>query len=88
VAAVMVGAIATVHLANGFFMNWAGTQKGEGFEYHLLVFALAIPLIVNAITAAVLLGQYRDTQCGLKGFGSATVRRNRRRRPSPGWWPT
>src|ERR1700741_3665022 len=28
VAAVMVGAVVTTHLANGFFMNWAGTQKG------------------------------------------------------------
>ena len=27
---VMVGAIFTVHLHNGFFMNWEGTQKGEG----------------------------------------------------------
>src|SRR5687768_764994 len=23
-------------IANGFFMNWYGNQKGEGFEYHLL----------------------------------------------------
>jgi hypothetical protein len=21
---------------NGFFMNWTGTQAGEGFEYHVL----------------------------------------------------
>src|SRR5262245_21791421 len=31
VAAVMVGAVATVHIANGFSMNWAGNQPGEGF---------------------------------------------------------
>ena len=31
----MIGAIFMVHLQNGFFMNWMGNQKGEGFEYHL-----------------------------------------------------
>ena len=29
----MVVAIALVHWPVGFFMNWYGTQKGEGFEY-------------------------------------------------------
>src|SRR5436190_2274613 len=32
-AAVMIGAVLTSHLDNGFFMNWFGQQKGEGFEY-------------------------------------------------------
>ncbi|RBL92852.1 DoxX family protein [Chitinophaga flava] len=36
-----------MHSANGFFMNWAGTQKGEGFEYHLLVIGICIALIVK-----------------------------------------
>src|SRR6266852_1291298 len=40
IAANMVVAIATVHSPFGFFMNWSGTQKGEGFEYHLLVLAM------------------------------------------------
>lgn len=43
--AVMLGAVATVHLPNGFFMNWGGTQAGEGFEYHLLVIGMALALI-------------------------------------------
>jgi putative oxidoreductase len=30
--ALMVGAIATTHAQHGFFMNWFGQQKGEGFE--------------------------------------------------------
>jgi putative oxidoreductase len=51
-AAVMVGAIATVHLGNGFFMNWAGTQKGEGFEYHLLAIALALIVMLRGSGAA------------------------------------
>jgi len=44
---VMVGAILTVHLHNGFFMNWMGNQKGEGFEYHLLGVAIAVALVVR-----------------------------------------
>ena len=47
VVAVMVGAIATVHAPNGFFMNWSGAQAGEGFEYHLLVLGIAAALIVG-----------------------------------------
>jgi putative oxidoreductase len=43
----MLVAVLMVHLANGFFMNWYGTQKGEGFEYHLLVIGIAIALIVQ-----------------------------------------
>ena len=52
VVAVMVGAIATVHLANGFFMNWTGAQKGEGFEYHILAIALALVVMLRGSGAA------------------------------------
>jgi len=41
----MVGAIATVHVDYGFFMNWSGNQQGEGFEYHLLVIGIALALL-------------------------------------------
>ncbi|WP_373048757.1 DoxX family protein [Vulgatibacter sp.] len=46
IAAVMAGAALTTHLPYGFFMNWFGNQKGEGFEFHLLALALAIPLAI------------------------------------------
>lgn len=46
IGTVMVVAIVTVHAANGFFMNWAGNQKGEGFEYHLLAIGLAIVVMI------------------------------------------
>jgi putative oxidoreductase len=46
ISLIMVGAIVTTHLEVGFFMNWLGTQKGEGFEYHLLAMALSVPLAV------------------------------------------
>jgi putative oxidoreductase len=47
IATNMVVAILTVHLSNGFFMNWYGTQKGEGFEYHLLAIGLALIVITH-----------------------------------------
>lgn len=43
----MIGAIFMVHLSNGFFMNWFGNQKGEGFEYHLLAIAMAGTLLLR-----------------------------------------
>jgi len=36
-----------VHVQNGFFMNWFGTQAGEGYEYHLLVVGMALALLVT-----------------------------------------
>ena len=45
IGCVMAGALIMVHAKVGFFMNWAGTQKGEGFEYHLLALGLAVALI-------------------------------------------
>ena len=47
----MIGAIFMVHLPNGFFMNWYGTQKGEGFEYHLLAIAVAAALLLRGAGA-------------------------------------
>jgi putative oxidoreductase len=44
---IMIGAIITVHSPNGLFMNWFGKQAGEGFEYHLLVIGMSIPLLVS-----------------------------------------
>jgi len=35
------------HLPNGFFMNWSGNQKGEGFEFHILVVGIALALVVK-----------------------------------------
>ena len=39
------------HTANGFFMNWAGSQKGEGFEYHLLAIGLAVVVMIRGAGA-------------------------------------
>ncbi|MFY9823034.1 MAG: DoxX family protein [Thermoanaerobaculia bacterium] len=43
----MLGAIFMVHLPNGFFMNWMGSQKGEGIEYHILVIGMALAILVK-----------------------------------------
>lgn len=43
---IMTGAIMLVHSANGFFMNWSSQQKGEGYEYHLLVLGLALVVAI------------------------------------------
>lgn len=42
-----IGIIFTSHLDSGFFMNWFGNQKGEGYEYHLLVIGLALATFIN-----------------------------------------
>ena len=47
IAVNMLVAIDMVHLPNGFFMNWAGQQKGEGYEYHLLVLAITLALMIR-----------------------------------------
>lgn len=47
----MAVAVLMVHRANGLFMNWAGNQKGEGFEYHLLAMALAVAVMINGAGA-------------------------------------
>ena len=43
----MLGIIFTSHIDSGFFMNWFGNQKGEGYEYHLLVIGLCFATLVN-----------------------------------------
>jgi len=47
----MAVAILTVHRAFGFFMNWTGTQKGEGFEFHILVLAIVSYLMIRGAGA-------------------------------------
>jgi putative oxidoreductase len=47
----MAVAILAVHRAFGFFMNWTGTQKGEGFEFHILVLAIVSYLMIRGAGA-------------------------------------
>src|SRR5260370_40215794 len=48
----MFVAIAMVHGRFGFWMNWTGTQKGEGFEYHFLLIATSAFLMIRGAGAA------------------------------------
>jgi putative oxidoreductase len=47
IAVNMLVAIVMVHSQFGFFANWTGTQKGEGYEYHLLVLAITSYLMIR-----------------------------------------
>jgi putative oxidoreductase len=51
IASVMAVAATMVHAQFGLFMNWAGTQKGEGFEYHLLALAISMALMIRGAGA-------------------------------------
>jgi putative oxidoreductase len=64
-----LGMIVTAHLQFGFFMNWFGAQKGEGFEYHLLAIGLLISLIVTGAGKLSLdgcIGRFAYTPAGAK----------------------
>jgi putative oxidoreductase len=50
----MIVAIAMVHGRFGFWMNWTGAQKGEGYEYHLLLLAASAFLMIRGAGAASL----------------------------------
>jgi putative oxidoreductase len=43
----MAVAVAMVHSHIGFFMNWTGAQRGEGYEYHLLALGLGLVILVQ-----------------------------------------
>lgn len=47
VISLFTGIVFTSHLQNGFFMNWGGSQAGEGFEYHLLAIGIALALLIS-----------------------------------------
>lgn len=44
---IMLGAMVTVQWKNGFFMNWFGTQPGEGIEFSLLMIGIAAALVIT-----------------------------------------
>jgi len=48
----MIVAVAMVHGRFGFWMNWTGAQKGGGYEYHLLLLAASVFLMIRGAGAA------------------------------------
>ncbi len=51
VLCVMIVAVFRVNLAYGMFMNWAGNQKGEGIEFHILAIGIAIAILIRGAGA-------------------------------------
>ncbi|MHB8205984.1 DoxX family protein [Mucilaginibacter sp.] len=48
IIAEFIGVVLSTHIHNGFFMNWyAVSQKGEGLEYFILLFGLAIVALIS-----------------------------------------
>lgn len=47
IGCVMIGGVIFVAGRWGFFMNWYSEQRGEGFEYHLLVLGMVIALMIG-----------------------------------------
>lgn len=54
IVVIMLAAILMVHGRYGLFLNWFGDRKGHGYEYHLLVIALAVAIVVKGSGAASL----------------------------------
>jgi len=48
----MIVAVTMIHHQFGFFMNWTGAQKGEGYEFHLLILAATALLMIRGGGAA------------------------------------
>ena len=47
IACNMLVAVLMVHWHFGLFANWAGNQKGEGIEFHLLALAIALAIMIK-----------------------------------------
>lgn len=43
----MIVAALLVSWPHGFFMNWYGNQKGEGYEFHILAVGLALACVMG-----------------------------------------
>src|SRR5207245_7139873 len=52
----MAVAVVKVHWQFGLFMNWFGTLKGEGFEYHLLAITIGAVIALRGSGALSLDG--------------------------------
>jgi putative oxidoreductase len=74
IAVVMSVALLVVHRKFGFFMNWFGEKQGHGIEYHVLVLALALAVMIRGAGAFSLdqvLYHYVSTQNGV-ALGAGT----------------
>jgi putative oxidoreductase len=77
IAVNMIVAVLLVHMRNGLFMNWAGNQPGEGFEYHLLALSIALLVVVRGAGAWSL-----DRVLDARLMGGRTLHINMQPQPS------
>jgi len=76
IAVVMIVALLAVHRKFGFFMNWYGEKQGHGIEYHVLVLALALAVMIKgggAFSLDQVLYQHVSDQNGV-ALGEGTGR--------------
>ena len=76
IAVVMIVALLAVHWKFGFFMNWYGDKQGHGIEYHVLVLALALAVMIKgggAFSLDQVLYQHVSGQNGV-ALGAGTGR--------------
>jgi putative oxidoreductase len=61
-------AVFMIHIHNGFFMNWAGNQAGEGIEY--FIYAISLSAIITIIGG----GAYSVDSLIAKRLGEKSVK--------------
>ncbi len=47
IACEMAVAVAMIHRHFGLFANWSGTQKGEGYEFHILAVVICLAIMIR-----------------------------------------
>ena len=67
-AILFIGIIYTTHFQNGFFMNWFGNQRGEGYEFFLLAIAISTSLMITGSGKYSMDGLImpEDSRCSLR----------------------
>ena len=76
IAVIMIVALIAVHWKFGFFMNWYGDKQGHGIEYHILVLALTVAIMIKgggAFSLDQILYQHVSAQNGV-ALGAQTGR--------------
>jgi putative oxidoreductase len=76
IAVIMIVALIAVHWKFGFFMNWYGDKQGHGIEYHILVLALTVAIMIKgggAFSLDQILYQHVSAQNGVP-LGAQTGR--------------
>ena len=70
----MLVAVWTVHLANGFFLNWTmAPGQGHGYEFNLALIAALVSLMLTG-PGALSFDRYRARAAETQAFGRARMR--------------